>query len=119
MFGLIRSVQKPTLSFCPFQKVAVDLVCEIQSPYARGDRVVPSLVDACSRWIETLPLKYTTTKDVAEELFYIFYRMGFLCVILSDNGTQFVSRTMRSFTDMHSIVQIFRSCYHPSSNGIV
>lgn len=44
---------------------------------------------------------------------------GFPDIILSDNSTQFVSRIMRSFTDILFIAQTFRSPYHLFSNGIV
>lgn len=85
----------------------------------RGHCFILSLVDTGSRWVEAVPLKYTTASDIAECLFSIFCRMGFPDVILSYNGTQFLSHSMRSFTNILSIAQTFNSVYHPSSNGIV
>lgn len=53
-----------------------------------------------------------------DALLSVFFLMGFPDVILSDSGTQFVSRTMRPFTDMLSIAQTFSSKYHPQSNKV-
>lgn len=49
----------------------------------------------------------------------LFNRIGYPDVILSGNGTQLVSRVMRSFTGMLFIAQMFCLRYHPISNGIV
>lgn len=54
----------------------------------------------------------------ANELVNILCRMGFSDVILSNTGSQFVSRTMRDFTDMLSIAESFIAINHAASNGI-
>lgn len=58
-------------------------------------------------------MKYIPAEAVATALMGIFYHMGFLDVMLSENCTQFVSRTMRSVTVMLSIAQTFITRYHP------
>lgn len=58
-------------------------------------------------------------EDVAEALMYVFCRMGFPDVILSENGSQLISLTMRSFTDMLSIAQMFSSRHHPQSHSVI
>lgn len=68
-------------------------------------------------WVYTL--KYITSLDVANALMSVFCRMGFPDFILSDNGVQLVSRTMRGFTDLLSIAQTFCSRYHAMSHEIV
>lgn len=73
----------------------------------------------CSRWAEVIPLKHLKAEDIAEVLLYVFCRMGFLDVIPSNNGTQFISQTMHSFTDMLSIALTFSSRYHPQLNGVL
>lgn len=98
------SVQSPTLSSYPFQRVAIDIVGELHQISARGHRFILSLIDTCSRWVEAVPLKYIAAESVATALIGIFCCMGFPDVILFDNGSQFVSRTMRGFTDMLSIL---------------
>lgn len=58
-------------------------------------------------------------EDIADTLMSVFCHMGFPDVILSDNGTQFVSKTMQSFTDILGTAQTFSSRYHAQSNGIL
>lgn len=105
-----------SLTFRP--KIAVDLMSEINPASTTGQRFILSLMDTCSRWVHCVPLKYTTSEDLANVLFSIFCRMGFPNVIL-DNGSQFVSRTMRSITDKLSKSQTFSCIYHLRSNGII
>lgn len=71
------------------------------------------------RYVEAIPLKYTAVEDVADALMSVFCQMGFPGIILSDNGSQFISYTMRSFTDMLSIAQTFSLRYHPQSNRVI
>lgn len=67
----------------------------------------------------SVPLKYLTAEEVADTLILIFCRLGFPDVHLSEKASQFVSWTMRSFTDMLSNAQTFSSWYHPQSNGVI
>lgn len=106
-------VQQPQLCSHPFEKVAVDHLDQIYLASTRGHWFFLSLVDICTHWVECVPLKFCTTEDIAEALFVIFSRMGFPCVILSDNGSQFISRTMRSFTDIPLLTLSVPFTIHP------
>lgn len=77
------------------------------------------MIDICTRWVECIALKFYTSEVIAESLYSIFCRMGFLDIILSDNGSHFVSRTTKNFTDMLFIAQSFCSIYHAASNGVI
>lgn len=59
-----------------------------------------------------------SAENGAYALMSIFFCMDFPDVILSDNGSQFVSRMMHLFTDM-LIAQTFRLRYHRQSNGVI
>lgn len=91
----------------------------IYPPSDRGYRFILTMVDLCMRYVEAIPLKYTAVEDVADALMSVFCQMGFPDIILSDNGSQFISYTMRSFTDMLSIAQTFSLRYHPQSNRVI
>lgn len=89
-----------------FSKIVIDIVGEINPASARGHRFLLYIITTCSSWAEAVPLKYVTSEAVAEAMLGDFCRMGFPDVILSSKGTEFVSRTMRNFTAMLSIVGV-------------
>lgn len=106
-------------SFRPFEKIAIELVGEIVPRSDRGHRFISTVNDTCTRWVECVPLKFYKSEVIAESLYSIFCRMGFLYIILSDNSSQFVSRTTKIFTGMLFIAQSFCSIYHAASNGVI
>lgn len=121
-------MQESTLSLCPFQKIAFDVIGELHPVFDRGHRFILSIVYTNSRYTEAIPPNYVISQDIAEAVIGVFCRMGFHAVILSGNGTQFVSRAHQSFTDMLSIAQtlytaqnttiIFVNSYHIGVNAM-
>lgn len=101
------------------KKIAINMVGEQRVPSGRELRYILTIIDLYTLLVEVPLLKYLTVEDVADALLSIVCRIGFHDVILSDNRPQFVSRTMRSFTDMLSINQTFSSRYHQQSNGML
>lgn len=66
------------------------------------------------------PFLWDTSQQICRWSFDVcFCYLGLPYVILSDNGSQFISQTMRSFTNMLSIAQTFSLRYHPQSNGVI
>ncbi len=54
------------------------------------------VIDELSKWVELLPIRVAPAKKVAEILEdEIFCRYGVPSIILSDNGSQFISTTMQ------------------------
>lgn len=76
-----------------WKQIAIDLVGKLQVPSGQGHRFIWTMVDLCTCWVEAIPQKYLTVEVIADALLSTFCCMGFPDVILSDNGTQFVSRT--------------------------
>ena len=70
------------------------------------------VVDNCSRWIETVHLKQTTSVVIMEYCKSIFARFGIPEVVLSDNGPQFSSREFQDYCFTH----ITSSPYNPQGN---
>ncbi|GFO05452.1 Pol polyprotein [Plakobranchus ocellatus] len=75
------------------------------------------MVDAATRWPETVPLKCICTREIAEALFGIFSRLGIPKQVLSDNGKQFVSNAMSMMGV--GVERMTSTPYHPQSNGMV
>jgi len=65
---------------------------------------------------EAILLKQHTTQDVTRALVNVFSHFGFPLVILSDQGSDFVSALMQIFVNEFRIKQIRSSAYHPQTN---
>lgn len=103
----------------PFKRCAVDLIGPISPPSEGGHQFILTLVDYATRYPEAIPLKKTTTEEVAEALLNIFSRVGIPDEILSDMGTQFTSDLMKEISRLLQVRQLTTTPYHPQCNGLV
>ena len=78
----------------PFKQVAVNLVGPITPASEKGHRCILTLVDYATRYSEAVPLKNINTETVTEVLLDMYSRLGIREEVLSNQGTQFVSRCM-------------------------
>ena len=76
------------------------------------------IVDYATKWPEAFPLCNVTTESVMDCLIELTTRLGVPKEVLTDKGTNFVSRTMKKFCDLVGIQQIHTSPYHPQTDGI-
>lgn len=75
-------------------------------------------MDLFSRFSIAVPLKRTTSVDVARALCQNFITtFGAPRAILSDQGTNFMSEVFQSFAELFQIRHYRTSAYHPQSNG--
>ena len=72
----------------------MNLVGPISPPSEKGHRYILTLVDHATRYPEAVPLKNIETETVAEALLDMCSRLGIPEEVLSDLGTQFVSKCM-------------------------
>ena len=56
------------------------------------------MIDAYSKWIEVIPMNSTTTTATVERLRVLFVQFGISEVLVSDNGTNFVSKEFEELT---------------------
>ena len=103
----------------PFRRVAVDLVGPISPPSEKGHRYILTLVDYATRYPEAVPLKNIETETMAEALMDRYSRLGIPEEVLSDLGTQFVSKCMDKVSRLLSIKRLTTTTYHPICNGLV
>ena len=76
------------------------------------------VVDRYSRWCEAFPMKDQDAKSVAKVLFNeIFSRYGAPRVLVSDRGTQFMSRIVSALCEMFDVTRHHCSSYHPKTNS--
>ena len=100
----------------PFKKVAIDIVGPLPTT-AAGNRFILTLIDLGSLYPEAIALPSHTAADVATALSEMFSRFGFPEVLLSDQGSDFMSQLMQVFLHDFQISQIRCSIFHPESNG--
>ncbi|GFX79428.1 uncharacterized protein K02A2.6 [Trichonephila clavipes] len=75
------------------------------------------IVDAHSKWIEVYPMKVTTTKKTIECLRDSFARFRLPRVLVSDNGSQFISYEFQRFMHKNGVKHKTSAPLKPSSNG--
>lgn len=75
-------------------------------------------VDAHSKWVEAVCTASTSSTCVIEELRSIFSCFGLPEMVVTDNGTCFVSREFEDFLRSNGIKHTTSAPYHPSSNGL-
>jgi hypothetical protein len=103
----------------PLEFVAIDILGPLPKTRA-GMQYVLVIMDRFSKLVRTVPLKTITADTVCnafiEEWVHIY---GAPAILLSDNGTQFTSRTMLALCRYYNIKQVFTNPYHPQTNGQV
>ena len=87
----------------PFKRVAVDIIAPIVPQSEAGHRYILTLVDYATRYTEAVPLKKITTEAVAEALLNIYSRVGIPEEVLTDQGTQIMSKCMQEVSRLLSI----------------
>ena len=103
----------------PFKRVAIDVVGPITPASDKGPRYILTLVDYATRYPQAVPLKNIATESVAETLLDVCSRVGVPEEVLSDHGTQFVSKCMKEVTRLLSIKRLTTTPYHSICNGLV
>ena len=102
----------------PFQHIAMDIVGPL--PRSRqGHRYILVICDYATRYPEAFPLKTIDAPHVAEELMKFFSRVGVPKEILTDQGTNFMSKLLTELYRMLHIQPIHTSPYHPQTDGLV
>ena len=102
----------------PFKKIAIDIVGELPRT-TTGYRYILTIVDYATRYPEAIPLRSTSSKAVADALIHYFSRVGIPDEIVSDQGSNFVSKLIAQLYEQLGITKIKTSVYHPEANGLV
>jgi len=102
-----------------FDRVGIDVVGPLP-PTERGNKYVIVIVDHGTRWTEAFAVTNTTATTVADILYsQIICRYGPPSVLLSDRGTNFLSKVIKHLCDLFSIEKVQTTAYHPQCNGLV
>jgi len=98
----------------PFERIGVDVV----GPLERS-RFILVICDYATRYPEAYPLREVTAKQVATALLRILTQVGIPKEVLTDQGPNFMSRTLHQVYQLLRIKRVRTTPYHPQTNGLV
>ena len=84
-----------------------------------GHRFILVMCDYATRYPEAFPLRKITAGSVARALLQLISRVGIPHEILTDQGTAFLSKTLRQVYSLLGIKGIRTTPYHPQTDGLV
>lgn len=102
----------------PWTRVAIDIVGPLPRTKS-GYRYILTGMDFASRYPEAIPLKRVDAQTVATALLEIISRYGIPEEILTDNGSVFTGKVMKSLFETLEIESIRTTPYHPQSNRML
>ena len=102
----------------PFARIAMDIVGPLVRS-EKGNRFILVVCDYGTKYPEAIPLKTIDAETVANALIDIFSRTGIPREILSDQGSNFMSATIKHLCSLLHIKKLKTSPYHPQANGLV
>lgn len=102
----------------PFARIAMDLVGPLERSQT-GHRYILVICDYATRYPEAFPLRKISARPIAHALLQLFSRVGIPQEILTDQGTAFLSKTMKQVYSLLGIKGIRTTPYHPQTDGLV
>lgn len=84
-----------------------------------GCRFILVLCDYGTRYPEAFPLRRITARAIAQVLLQFISRVGIPQEIVTDQGTAFLSKTLRQVYSLLGIKGIRTTPYHPQTDGLV
>ena len=100
----------------PWQSIAVDLTGPSE---VLDGKVVLTVIDLFSRYPECFVLRDGSASDIVSCLRSLFARQGFPARVISDNGTQFVSKEFTGFLERCGVKAVHSSLYYPQGNSTI
>ena len=101
----------------PFTRIAMDVVGPLTRS-SSGHKYILVCYYA-TRYPEAIPMKAVDAEHVAEELVTMFSGVGVPSEILTDQGTNFMSKQLSELYRLLHVQRIRTSPYHPQTDGLV
>lgn len=102
----------------PWTVVAADIMGPLPRSKA-GFIYVLVIQDLFTKWVECRALRAANGKNIKETLEdLVLSRWGTPKFLLTDNGTEFINRTLRDFAGEHGITHTTVPPYHPQANPV-
>ena len=100
----------------PFEKVAFDIVGPLPRTVS-GNWYLLTMMHLFTKYPEAIPLRRVDNITILEAMLEIFARHGVPKVILTDQGSVFMSGLTKKLCETLEIEQVRTSPYHPQSDG--
>ncbi len=84
-----------------------------------GNRYLLVITDYATRYPEVFPLKIVRARNVAICLVQLFSRVGFPRTIVTDQGSNFMSKLLKQVYQLLGIKGLRTTPYHPQTDGLV
>ena len=97
----------------------MDLVGPILPASEKGHRYILTSVGYATRYPKAIPIKNIETKTVAEALLDMYIRLEIPEEVLSDVGTQFLSKCMEEDSRLLTIKRLTTTPYYPICDRLV
>lgn len=102
----------------PFTRVGLDIIGPLQET-RKGNKYIITLVDYFTKWPEAKAIPNTTSEEVILFLTEVFSRHGPPEIIITDNGSSFISEITKMMVDLYGSWIHFVTPHHPQSNGMI
>ena len=100
----------------PFEKVAFDLAGPLPKT-SSGYRYILTMMCLYTKYPEAIPLRRVDNESVLEAMMEVFARHGLPKIILTDQGSVFMSKMTRHMCKTFEVHKVRISPYHPQSDG--
>ncbi|XP_019258536.1 PREDICTED: uncharacterized protein LOC109236776 [Nicotiana attenuata] len=108
----------PTVASWPFDAWGLDVVGPLPKS-SKGQMYILAATDYFSRWAEDVPLKEVKKETVVDFIkSYIIFRYGIPRYIITDNGTPFDNKLVKSLCEKFGFKQHKSSMYNAPANGL-
>ena len=111
-------LQPITVPHEPFEKIIIDCVRPLPRT-EKGNEYLLAIMCPTTRFLEAIPLKNISARNIANYLLRMFTVYGIPKEIQSDRGTNFTSILFNNILKELKVKQILSSAYHPGSQGIL
>lgn len=102
----------------PFSRIAMGIVGPLERTQT-GFKYSLVICDYATRYPEAFPLRKVTAGPIAQALLQLFSRVGIPQEVLTDQGTAFLSKTLKQVYSLLGIKGIRTTPYHPQTDGLV
>jgi transposase InsO family protein len=95
----------------PWERLHIDFAGPMEGRYYLV------VIDAFSKWLEVEMVASPSSEATICKLRKLFSTHGLPSVIVSDNGSAFISEEFKGFLKINGIRSVYSAPYHPASNG--
>jgi len=102
----------------PFTRVGLDIIGPLPLT-KQGNMYIITLVDYFTKWVEAKAISNIKSEEVMKFLTEVISRHGPPEIIVTDNGSSFISDITKMMIDLYGSWVHFISPHHPESNGMI